>query len=98
MPGGRWAYLILDGNLAWRGNPDPYCGSIALAPARHGPALLATHHDGAPLSIAHGAPLRLVVPMKLGLKNIKAITRIAYSREELADYWGQRGYSNYDGL
>jgi len=36
--------------------------------------------------------------MKLGLKNIKAITSITYSREEPADYWAERGYSRYDGL
>ena len=42
--------------------------------------------------------MRLVVPMKLGLKNIKAVTSIAYSVEEPADYWAERGYSKYDGL
>jgi len=36
--------------------------------------------------------------MKLGLKNIKAITHIAYTRDEPRDYWGVRGYSKYDGL
>jgi DMSO/TMAO reductase YedYZ molybdopterin-dependent catalytic subunit len=50
------------------------------------------------LTTAHGAPLRLVAPMKLGLKNIKAITSIVYSTEEPADYWNERGYSKYDGL
>src|SRR5437867_10761215 len=51
-----------------------------------------------PISLAHGAPLRLLAPMKLGLKNIKAITAIAYSTAEPADYWNERGYSRYDGL
>jgi DMSO/TMAO reductase YedYZ molybdopterin-dependent catalytic subunit len=36
--------------------------------------------------------------MKLGLKNIKAITSIEYSAGEPADYWNERGYSRYDGL
>jgi len=36
--------------------------------------------------------------MKLGLKNIKAITQISYMAEEPADFWGNRYYSNYDGL
>jgi DMSO/TMAO reductase YedYZ molybdopterin-dependent catalytic subunit len=43
-------------------------------------------------------PLRLLVPMKLGLKNIKAITSITYSVQEPADYWNERGYSRYDGM
>jgi DMSO/TMAO reductase YedYZ molybdopterin-dependent catalytic subunit len=51
-----------------------------------------------PLTLAHGAPLRLVAPMKLGLKNIKAITDIAYTADEPADYWNERGYSKYDGI
>jgi len=36
--------------------------------------------------------------MKLGLKNIKAITAIAYTAAEPPDYWNERGYSKYDGL
>ena len=36
--------------------------------------------------------------MKLGLKNIKALTDIAYVADEPADYWNERGYSRYDGL
>jgi len=46
----------------------------------------------------HGAPLRLVAPVKLVLKNIKAITRITYTKDEPADYWVKRGYSRYDGI
>jgi DMSO/TMAO reductase YedYZ molybdopterin-dependent catalytic subunit len=60
--------------------------------------LLATELSGRPLPLAHGAPLRLVAPVKLGLKNIKAITHIAYQAQEPADYWNLRGYSKYDGL
>ena len=94
----RWAALESSVNLDGRGNPDPYYVSIDLDTARHPQALLATHYHGAPLHTDHGAPLRLVVPMKLGLKNIKAITRIAYVRDEPRDYWAERGYSRYDGL
>ena len=36
--------------------------------------------------------------MKLGLKNIKAITEIDYGAAEPPDYWNERGYSRYDGL
>ena len=51
--------------------------------------LLATHLNGQPLTVEHGAPLRLLVPVKLGLKNVKAITRITYSAEEPRDYWAR---------
>src|SRR4051812_30937298 len=96
--GARWAKIDSAVNLDGRGNPDPYYVSIDLATARHPQSLLATHFSGRPLGVDHGAPLRLVVPMKLGLKNIKAITSIAYTAEEPPDYWNERGYSRYDGL
>jgi DMSO/TMAO reductase YedYZ molybdopterin-dependent catalytic subunit len=97
-PGARWARLDSSVNLDSAGNPDPYYVSIDLPTARHPQTLLATHISGQPLPVEHGAPLRLLAPMKLGLKNIKAITAITYSTEEPADYWNERGYSKYDGL
>jgi DMSO/TMAO reductase YedYZ molybdopterin-dependent catalytic subunit len=97
-PGARWAKMTSAVNLDGNGRPDPYYVSIDLPTARHPQTLLATHLSGRPLPVAHGAPLRLVAPMKLGLKNIKAITSIEYVEREPADYWNERGYSRYDGL
>lgn len=96
--GARWAAIESSVNLDGRGNPDPYYVSIDLPTAHHPQTLLATHLNGHPLGTDHGAPLRLVAPMKLGLKNIKAITKIAYTAEQPRDYWAERGYSKYDGL
>jgi len=97
-PGARWAALRSGVNLDGVGRSDPYYVSIALETVRHPQTLLATHQGGVPLTLAHGAPLRLLVPMKLGLKNIKAVTEIAYAAGEPADYWNERGYSKVDGL
>jgi DMSO/TMAO reductase YedYZ molybdopterin-dependent catalytic subunit len=98
MSQAQWARLESSVNLGpWR-NPDPYYVSLDLSTARHPQTLLATHMNGKPLIVEHGAPLRLLVPVKLGLKNIKAITRITYTRDEPADYWAKRGYSRYDGI
>src|SRR6266478_5081307 len=94
----KWARLDSSVNLDGMGNPDSYYVSIDLATARHPQTLLATHQNGQPLSVEHGAPLRLIAPMKIGLKNIKAITQITYSVEERADYWAIRGYSKYQGI
>jgi DMSO/TMAO reductase YedYZ molybdopterin-dependent catalytic subunit len=98
MPGARWAKLVSSVNVDSSGNPDPYYVSIDLPTARHPQTLLATYFSGEPLPLEHGAPMRLLAPMKLGLKNIKAVTSITYSAEEPADYWAERGYSRYDGL
>src|SRR5262249_2584888 len=68
-PSARWAWLRSSVNLDGAGRPDPYYVSIDLETARHAQTLLATHLGGRPLTLAHGAPLRLLAPMKLGLKN-----------------------------
>jgi DMSO/TMAO reductase YedYZ molybdopterin-dependent catalytic subunit len=94
----KWARVESSVNLSASGNPDPYFASIDLATARHPQTLLVTHLSGQPLTVEHGAPLRLLVPVKLGLKNVKAVTRITYSAEEPGDYWAQYGYSSYDGI
>ena len=94
----KWAHIESSVNLDANGNPDPYFVSIDLLTAQHPQTLLATHLNGKPLTVEHGAPLRLLVPVKLGLKNIKAITRITYTKDEPPDYWAKRGYSRYDGI
>jgi DMSO/TMAO reductase YedYZ molybdopterin-dependent catalytic subunit len=94
----KWARVESSVNLDSSGNPDPYFASLDLATARHSQTLLATHLSGQPLTVEHGAPLRLLVPIKLGLKNVKAVTRITYSAEEPRDYWARYGYSSYDGI
>jgi DMSO/TMAO reductase YedYZ molybdopterin-dependent catalytic subunit len=97
-PGARWAALRSSVSLDGAGRPEPYYVSIDLPTARHPQTLLATHHAGQRLSLSHGAPLRLLAPMKLGLKNIKALTDIEYVANEPPDYWAEDGYSKYDGL
>jgi DMSO/TMAO reductase YedYZ molybdopterin-dependent catalytic subunit len=98
MSQAKWALVESAVNLDASGNPDPYFMSLDLATAGHLQTLLATHLNGQPLTVDHGAPLRLLVPVKLGLKNVKAITKITYSAEEPKDYWAERGYSHYDGI
>jgi DMSO/TMAO reductase YedYZ molybdopterin-dependent catalytic subunit len=98
MAQAKWAKVESSVNLDASGNPDRYFMSLDLATTRHPQTLLATHFNGQPLTVDHGAPLRLLVPVKLGLKNVKAITKITYAAEEPRDYWAARGYSRYDGI
>jgi len=58
---------------------------IDMATARHPQTLLATHVNGQRLTVEHGAPLRLLAPVKLGLKNVKAITKLTYVAQEPRD-------------
>ena len=94
----KWVRVESSVNLDSSGNPDPYYVSVDLATARHPQTLLATHLSGQRLTVEHGAPLRLLVPVKLGLKNVKAITKLRYVAQEPRDYWAERGYSHYDGI
>jgi DMSO/TMAO reductase YedYZ molybdopterin-dependent catalytic subunit len=94
----KWIELRSDVNLDSDGNSNPYFVSLDLPSALHAQTLLATHHNGKILEVEHGAPLRLLAPMKLGLKNIKAITSINYHTTEPEDYWNKEGYSYYDGI
>ncbi len=66
--------------------------------ALHPQTLLAWEMNGQPLTDEHGAPLRLCIPVKYGIKNIKRIGSIAYGEKRPADYWCERGYDFYAGL
>ena len=45
-------------------------------------ALLAWELNGAPISLAHGGPLRLIVPGYTGVNNIKYIKQLAFTAQE----------------
>jgi DMSO/TMAO reductase YedYZ molybdopterin-dependent catalytic subunit len=63
----------------------------------HPQTLLAYEMNGAPLTLEHGAPLRLASPTKYGIKQLKRIGRIEFSDERPADYWAEEGYDWYSG-
>jgi DMSO/TMAO reductase YedYZ molybdopterin-dependent catalytic subunit len=60
--------------------------------------LLCYEMNGEALTEPHGAPLRLVIPTKYGIKNLKRIGKIFYSQERPRDYWAELGYDWYAGL
>lgn len=74
-----------------------YYVGLDLESALHPQTLLCYELNGQPLSLEHGAPLRLVTPTKYGIKNIKRIGRISFTDERPADYWAERGYDWYAG-
>lgn len=64
----------------------------------HPQTLLAYEMNDKPLTIDHGAPLRLIVPVKYGIKCLKRIGTIYFSNERPRDYWAEQGYDYYSGL
>ncbi len=63
----------------------------------HPQTLLAYEMNGAPLSVEHGAPLRLATATKYGIKQIKRIGRIEFTDTRPRDFWAERGYDWYAG-
>ena len=76
---------------------EEYYVAIDMASAVHPQTLLATEMGGAPLTIDHGAPLRLAIPVKYGIKSIKRIGNLRVTNERPPDYWAQQGYDWYAG-
>ena len=67
----------------------------------HPQTLLCYEMNGKPLDAFdedHGAPLRLAIPVKYGIKNIKRIGTIRYATDRPKDYWAEQGYDWYAGL
>ena len=79
--------------------PDgEYFVGLDMESALHPQSMLCYERNGEPLSQDHGAPLRLVIPVKYGVKNLKRIGTIRYTSLRPADYWAERGYDWYVGL
>jgi DMSO/TMAO reductase YedYZ molybdopterin-dependent catalytic subunit len=77
---------------------EEYYVGLDTKSALHPQTLLAYEQNGEPLRNEHGAPLRLVIPTKYGIKNIKRIGLIRYTDERPADYWYEEGYDWFAGL
>jgi DMSO/TMAO reductase YedYZ molybdopterin-dependent catalytic subunit len=74
-----------------------YYVGLDMASVLHPQTLLCYEMNGQPLTPGHGAPLRLVIPVKYGIKNIKRISTLRFLDQRPADYWAERGYDWYSG-
>jgi hypothetical protein len=90
LPPTKFVYLATPGE-------DYYVG-LDMKSAMHPQTLLAYEQNGKPLADEHGAPLRLVIPVKYGIKNIKRVALIQYTDDRPADYWAEEGYDWFAGL
>ncbi len=69
-------------NLVVLRSQDGYDQSLPLEDLLAGKILLADRLDGDVLSIAHGAPIRLVAPAHYGYKNVKHLRSIEFWRDD----------------
>jgi DMSO/TMAO reductase YedYZ molybdopterin-dependent catalytic subunit len=79
---------------------DDYYETIDMASVRHPQSLLCYEMYGSPLTREHGAPLRLVVPTKLGYKQPKYVVglRVTDVLPARRGYWSDQGYPWHGGL
>ena len=92
-PGGKVPKYVY---MATKGE-DYYVG-LDMKSAMHPQTLLAYEQNGEPLQNDHGAPLRLAIPVKYGIKNIKRIGLISFTDQRPDDYWADEGYDWFAGL
>jgi DMSO/TMAO reductase YedYZ molybdopterin-dependent catalytic subunit len=69
-----------------------YTANVPLADIDRDDVLLATHHDGEPLTVDHGYPLRLIIPHLYAWKSVKWVRGIELLDRDQAGFWEQNGY------
>ncbi|SFI14181.1 molybdopterin-dependent oxidoreductase [Halpernia frigidisoli] len=60
--------------------------------------ILAYEMNGKTLPANQGYPIRLIIPVKYGVKHLKRIGTIVFSNDRPKDYWYERGYDYYCGF
>lgn len=73
---------------------DEYIETFSIEDALDPKVRLAYQMNGGPLNFKHGAPLRVLVPGRYGMKGPKWLRRITVTDKGGLGYWGQRGWSH----
>jgi DMSO/TMAO reductase YedYZ molybdopterin-dependent catalytic subunit len=89
-PTARFVYVVC---------ADDYFESIDRACAMQPNSLLCYEMYGQPLMVGHGAPLRLLLPTKIGYKSAKYLTSFEVTNVlRRRGYWEEQGYPWYYSL
>jgi DMSO/TMAO reductase YedYZ molybdopterin-dependent catalytic subunit len=75
-----------------------YSNGWDLASAMHPQTILAYGMNDNPLPPAHGAPLRLYSPTKLGYKLTKYLVSMTFTDQRPGGYWEDQGYPWFGGV
>lgn len=96
----RYYHLNDETKFSYAGliTPDKqYYVGIDMPSMIHPQTLLCYEMNGKPLPLNQGYPLRLIIPVKYGIKHLKRIGTIYFSNQKPPDYWAERGYDYYAG-
>jgi DMSO/TMAO reductase YedYZ molybdopterin-dependent catalytic subunit len=91
-----WQSLL--GYTGLRTPDNKYYVGIDSKSMLHPQTILCYEMNGKPLPMNQGYPLRLIIPVKYGVKHLKRIGTIFFSNQRPPDYWFERGYDYYAGL
>jgi DMSO/TMAO reductase YedYZ molybdopterin-dependent catalytic subunit len=72
-----------------------YTANVPLANALADNALVTYRLDGKPLALAHGAPVRGLIPDLYFWKSAKWLTGLRFVKDDAPGYWEVRGYHNH---
>ena len=86
-------------NYAGLVTPDEkYYVGIDMASMMHPQTILCYEMNGKALPVNQGYPLRLIIPVKYGVKHLKRIGTLSFDNSRPKDYWYEEGYDYYCGL
>ncbi|MBS4027002.1 MAG: molybdopterin-dependent oxidoreductase [Ignavibacteriales bacterium] len=77
---------------------DDYFTCFYMPSFLHAQTLLCYEAYNKPLSLQHGAPVRIVMPTKLGYKSAKWLNKIIVTNEKPGGYWEDQGYDWFAGI
>ncbi len=84
--------------IMFRSFDAEYSNGWDMASAMHPQTILAYAMNDNPLPAAHGAPLRLYSPTKLGYKLTKYVVSMTFMSERPGGYWEDQGYPWFGGI
>jgi DMSO/TMAO reductase YedYZ molybdopterin-dependent catalytic subunit len=86
------------GYILFKSFDADYSNGWDMASAMHPQTILAYAMNDAPLPTAHGAPLRLYSPTKLGYKMTKYLVSMTFLAKRPGGYWEDQGYPWFGGI
>ncbi len=94
--------LTEEGAMKYLGLATPdkeYYVGIDMPSAMHPQTLLCYELNNKPLPLDQGYPLRLVIPVKYGVKSLKRIGYMYFDNKRTPDFWADKyGYDYFTGL
>ncbi len=97
-PESRYVFFLCDDLLATANGHERYSVTFDLKQAMHPQNVLAYEYNGEPLSMNHGAPIRLASPTNVGWKSAKFLRYIFFTNEDMGGFWEKQGYPRYYGF